>query len=450
MLLSGSGSMTLDYFEFNYDSYVVTNQTEVTINLGLNSNGIAGPQWLNQGVLNYASITDLVMNTNGILDASYAGNTVNYSGGGAQNIKTPVSSYFNLSTSTSGTKTVQNSLTIAGAVSIGASTTLNSNGNNLTIAGNWTDNGSFTEGTRTVTFNGSNNQIITDPSNETFYNLVLNNSGASGNNSLILANNVTSTHRITMTSGNINTGSNILILTPTTAGSLTYSSGIIIGRFQRGVSGGADFLFPVGTSSYYHPAIFNFSSLSSSTNIIAEFINSSPGAFTPYLDDGVNQLDYAFTDGYWNFSSSFAPTNTYTISLDGAGFSSYTIDANSRISGRTSGNSTWRDIGTMVLLQGLLLQGQILSIILMPLLSIIVLQDRCNFIANAGSDVSICSGSSTTLNGSGVVHYSWSPATGLSNPNIANPVASPGVTTTYTLTVTRGVCVSTDQVTVTC
>lgn len=33
--------------------------------------------------------------------------------------------------------------------------------------------------------------------------------------------------------------------------------------------------------------------------------------------------------------------------------------------------------------------------------------------------------------------YSWSPAAGLSNPNIANPVATPSSTTTYTLTVTE-------------
>lgn len=50
----------------------------------------------------------------------------------------------------------------------------------------------------------------------------------------------------------------------------------------------------------------------------------------------------------------------------------------------------------------------------------------------------ICFGGNTQLNGTtpGGVGYSWSPATGLSNPNIANPVASPTVTTTYTLTVT--------------
>ncbi|MCD6659285.1 MAG: choice-of-anchor L domain-containing protein, partial [Lentimicrobium sp.] len=72
-------------------------------------------------------------------------------------------------------------------------------------------------------------------------------------------------------------------------------------------------------------------------------------------------------------------------------------------------------------------------------------------VANAGSDVAICSGTSTQLNGSGGVNYSWSPVTGLSNPAIANPVASPSATTTYTLTVSNasGICSSTDQVVVT-
>ena len=53
------------------------------------------------------------------------------------------------------------------------------------------------------------------------------------------------------------------------------------------------------------------------------------------------------------------------------------------------------------------------------------------------------------MNGSGGGTYSWSPVDGLSNPNIANPVANPEVTTTYTLTVTNGICVKTDKVVVT-
>lgn len=49
-------------------------------------------------------------------------------------------------------------------------------------------------------------------------------------------------------------------------------------------------------------------------------------------------------------------------------------------------------------------------------------------------DTTICSGSSVELRASGVVSYSWSPATGLSSTTIANPLASPTSTTTYTVT----------------
>src|SRR5690606_15520282 len=70
--------------------------------------------------------------------------------------------------------------------------------------------------------------------------------------------------------------------------------------------------------------------------------------------------------------------------------------------------------------------------------------------ADAGEDITIVKGRSTTLNASGGVSYSWSPATGLNNTNTANPLARPEVTTTYTVTVTSAAgCVSKDEVTVT-
>jgi gliding motility-associated-like protein len=57
-------------------------------------------------------------------------------------------------------------------------------------------------------------------------------------------------------------------------------------------------------------------------------------------------------------------------------------------------------------------------------------------IANAGQDISLCSGEESKLNASGGVTYSWSPETGLSNSNIADPIVNPTTTTLYTLTIT--------------
>ena len=50
-----------------------------------------------------------------------------------------------------------------------------------------------------------------------------------------------------------------------------------------------------------------------------------------------------------------------------------------------------------------------------------------------------------------VIDYSWTPTTGLSDPNIANPIASPGVTTTYTVEISSPTlpCTTQTQVTVT-
>ncbi len=66
----------------------------------------------------------------------------------------------------------------------------------------------------------------------------------------------------------------------------------------------------------------------------------------------------------------------------------------------------------------------------------------------------ICEGESSQLNafamgGSGAYTYEWIPTTGLNNPNIANPVATPEETTTYTVTVDDGDATVTDDVTVT-
>lgn len=71
-------------------------------------------------------------------------------------------------------------------------------------------------------------------------------------------------------------------------------------------------------------------------------------------------------------------------------------------------------------------------------------------IIRAGNDTSICFNDSIGLLATGAVSYVWSPTTGLSNANIANPLASPDSTTMYVVlgTDTNG-CQSVDTITVT-
>lgn len=72
----------------------------------------------------------------------------------------------------------------------------------------------------------------------------------------------------------------------------------------------------------------------------------------------------------------------------------------------------------------------------------------------SASPSSICQGFSTQLTasaggGTGTFTYSWTPTTGLSNPNIYNPVATPTQTTTYTCHVSDGQTTQNVTVTVT-
>lgn len=77
----------------------------------------------------------------------------------------------------------------------------------------------------------------------------------------------------------------------------------------------------------------------------------------------------------------------------------------------------------------------------------------CQLIANAGNDVTICNGSTTTLNASapGAASYLWLPNDGsLSNQTIANPVAHPTSTTAYYVAITNtNGCTDLDTVIVT-
>ncbi|MDD3876843.1 MAG: gliding motility-associated C-terminal domain-containing protein [Bacteroidales bacterium] len=68
-------------------------------------------------------------------------------------------------------------------------------------------------------------------------------------------------------------------------------------------------------------------------------------------------------------------------------------------------------------------------------------------IVSAGNDIAICSGSSDSLNATGGLSYQWSPSAGLNNPFISNPVVTPSVSTTYTVTAADiNSCSATDEI----
>jgi gliding motility-associated-like protein len=81
------------------------------------------------------------------------------------------------------------------------------------------------------------------------------------------------------------------------------------------------------------------------------------------------------------------------------------------------------------------------------------LVDSLKVVANAGKDVLSCNKDPVLIgaNSKPGLAYTWSPTSGLSNSQIANPLASPDVTTSYVLTASHdgGGCRSNDTVVVT-
>ena len=68
-------------------------------------------------------------------------------------------------------------------------------------------------------------------------------------------------------------------------------------------------------------------------------------------------------------------------------------------------------------------------------------------VISAGEDMVVCKGIGRTLTATGGATYKWSPASGLNNPNIANPIANPDSSKTYTVKGTSAEgCSSTAQI----
>ncbi|MBI2269612.1 MAG: T9SS type A sorting domain-containing protein [Bacteroidetes bacterium] len=222
---------------------------------------------------------------------------------------------------------------------------LNANGFNFTVGGHWTNSGTFTPGTGTVTFNGSGTQNITKIGGETFYNLSINKSGGT----LTLINDVTATNSLTQTAGNIDCGSNTLTLGTSivSAGSMSYSTGTIIGKFKRWINAtGTGISFPVGTSGYNRLTLITFTNLTSGS-LTVQFTGTDPGNNGLPLADGGFSITNQFTEGYWDLTAADGLASTdYNLELTGNGFTSYTIKSSTRIIKRSASGNPWTIDGT--------------------------------------------------------------------------------------------------------
>ena len=238
------------------------------------------------------------------------------------------------------TSTLNNANTTTVVGILGGTGTWNNNNGSILNYENATApmlSGTFNVGTNsnTVNYSSSSAQDIRDV---IYWNLT-----TSGGGTKTLLGNTTINGTLTMTTGNIVTGANILVLANYAASSLSYNSGIVIGNFERYINQTAqDYFFPVGIAGQIHSLTARFSNLTAGS-ILARYISGDPGNTGLPLNDADNsQISEQFTTGYWSAlaKNGFASTN-YNIDLDAAGFGPYTINAGTRVLKRTDTGGSW-------------------------------------------------------------------------------------------------------------
>ncbi|HZK61464.1 MAG TPA: hypothetical protein VFC41_05260, partial [Anaerovoracaceae bacterium] len=159
-----------------------------------------------------------------------------------------------------------------------------------------------------------------------------------GGTKTLLGNTTVSNGILTMTSGNIITGGNILILDNPSPVALSYSSGILIGNFERFINTtGQNYLYPVGTASQIHSLTVNFADLTNGSMRVSFQATDPAGSGLPVWDTDGQIIQNEFNDGFWTaLALNSLSSNNYSLTLDATGFNDpYDINSSTRVIKRT-------------------------------------------------------------------------------------------------------------------
>jgi hypothetical protein len=284
---SGTGAQTIGGTSTTTFRNLTINKSSSTATLGINTIVKSGDLTVTAGTLDLSSYT---------LNRSAAGGTITVSNGAflkiggtnsfpsnytthtlgatstveynGSNQTVTSEAYGHLTLSGSGTKTMPGStmtvagnftmsgtcvataaaaINTAGNFSVGSSNTFTTGSFTHDIDGNFTNDGTFTATGSTITLtNTSSDQSIGGASTTTFNNLTVNKSSTK----VTLNTSANVGGSLTFTSGNVSTGSNTLAITST--GSVSRTSGHVIGNLKKNVATGSNVsrTFEIGGSSY--------------------------------------------------------------------------------------------------------------------------------------------------------------------------------------------------------
>jgi CSLREA domain-containing protein len=281
--------------------------------------------------------------------------TVDYNGSGAQTILGQT--YYNLSVSNAGTKTlaatatVNNNLTVSstatldlssftadrassgGTLSVASGTTLKIGGTN-TLPANYSTHS--IGATSTIEYSGTNQSLAVLNSSQDYGHLTI-----SGSGTKTLAGSVNVGGTLTFTSGTITTGASTLYLKST--GTVSRTSGHVIGNFQKNVAIGAtNKTFEIGDATNYTPADLVFASVTTAGDLTASVVAGD------HANIGTSTINASKTaNRNWTLTNSGIVFATYGATFT---FVSGDLDAGATTSafvvGRYSAGWTYPTVGT--------------------------------------------------------------------------------------------------------
>ena len=196
-------------------------------------------------------------------------------------------------------------LTVNGNFTLGTGTTFGAASYSHDVKGNFSNSGTFSGATSTLTLSGTSAQTISGSSATTFNALTINNA----NGVTLSGVDVTVGATLTFTSGKVTTGSNTLSIGA--SGTVSRTSGHVVGNFRKNVATGATSrTFEVGDATNYTPLTVLFASVTTT----GDLTTSTTASDHPNIGtSGVNSAKSV--NRYWSIANSGVVFTTYSATF---------------------------------------------------------------------------------------------------------------------------------------
>lgn len=233
------------------------------------------------------------------------------------------------------TVTLNGNLSGVGSIDMGG----NSLHHILYLAGATNSIGSYssTGSESTVNYTRNGNQSLF--ASEFYKNLTISGSGLK-----TMVADISASGILTMSGGNIDAGASALKVTNSSLTAINRTTGNVIGKLQRAIGiTGSEYLYPLGTTSFYNPLKLAFHNLVPGP-LTAQFKPADIGTAGLPLDDDGNEIWDTFPTGYWTLTSvGSMNTTNFSANLNYAGFTgrdlSSVVDLSSSVIKRTNGGN---------------------------------------------------------------------------------------------------------------